>query len=130
MINYEKPYRNLKVLTDKKIYFLGDKVPKEGYMECVNIYLVRELDPDATLFDYTTTNSLGIDSKYMFVSEHARKVFSKNRNIVRTQTVEACTSYHCLMEVLPDNIKEIDNPEPATTSPQPNNVDSQVNEEK
>jgi hypothetical protein len=34
------------------------------------------------------------------------------------------------MEVLPDNIKEIDNQEPATTSPQPNNVDSQVNEEK
>ena len=128
-MDYTQPYKSIQEPSDNNVYF-SDKplLEMDGYAKAVNIYLVRQVDKNSTVFDYTTANQLGVHSKFVFVSDKAKEIFKTNRGIARTTDINACSSYYCLMEVAPERVVEIKTPEPAKSSKEKSNINSKVEE--
>lgn len=122
-MDYNQPYKKLGNLFDNKVYF-SDKPLSEvdGYAKAVNIYLVREVDKDSTIYDYTTADAFGMHNKFIFVSDKVREIFKNNRGIARTQDIKAVSSYYCLMEVDPELVVELNSAKPANTGKGKNNT--------
>lgn len=130
-MNYNEPYKSLGDPSDNKVYFF-DKPPEAhmGYAKAVNIYLVRQVDKTSTVFDYTASSTLGVQDKFVFVSDKTREIFKTNKSIPRTTDVKACSSYYCLMEVAPELVCEIKFAEPAKPSEKKNNLNSKSEEKQ
>lgn len=123
-MDYNQPYKKLGDQSDNKVYF-SDKPLSEvdGYAKAVNIYLVREVDKESTVYDYTTADAFGMHNKFVFVSEKSKEICKNNlRGVARTQDVKATSSYYCLMEVAPDLVVEINSAKPANTGKVKNNT--------
>jgi hypothetical protein len=122
-MDYNQPYKKIWDTSDSKVYFSDKPLTEdEGYAKAVNIYLVREVDKDSTVFDYTSNTSFGMPTKFLFVAEKSKEVFKNNRGIARTQDIKAVTSYYCLMEVAPELVVELNSAKPANTSKGKNNT--------